>query len=332
MLENFIYAKQKQLFTNKLDAGEVLDEAIVFIEDTKEIWTHGSYFATPIDSSSLDSEIYVLPSAVVLGGTLTSDELAELTDAIATKKVFIAQYGENGWIPCHVIMPSTDTIDIVCGYDMLDGTYKSSIKMAFSINKSTGVVTPQMSQFTTPQSGSIQLDDNDVVTINDTTHGVTLTPTFTINLADIVGESTVDSNLVANIKNAIEKGWHIIGISDNSLSWPCVYNNISGTKLNLSFAGIQTSSNGNILTTEFVGIKLVIDTETYSNEGSEYIQAPNLKQNGSTTHFLAESGDYLEVSSPTKTSELTNDSNFVTKTEVESMIANAITTALNTNV
>lgn len=44
MLENFIYAKQKSLFEEALNNGEVLDEAIVFIEDTKEIWNHGTYF------------------------------------------------------------------------------------------------------------------------------------------------------------------------------------------------------------------------------------------------------------------------------------------------
>ena len=45
MLENFIYAEEKSLFEEKLNNGEVLDEAIAFIEDTKEIWTHGSYFS-----------------------------------------------------------------------------------------------------------------------------------------------------------------------------------------------------------------------------------------------------------------------------------------------
>ena len=48
MLENFIYAKKKSLFEAKLNAGEILDEAIAFIEDTKEIWNHGTYFATPM--------------------------------------------------------------------------------------------------------------------------------------------------------------------------------------------------------------------------------------------------------------------------------------------
>lgn len=44
MLNNFIYAQTKDLFLEALGAGNVLDEAIVFIEDTKEIWNHGHYF------------------------------------------------------------------------------------------------------------------------------------------------------------------------------------------------------------------------------------------------------------------------------------------------
>lgn len=45
MLENFIYAKDKYAFKKELEAGNILDEAIVFIEDTKEIWNHGTYFS-----------------------------------------------------------------------------------------------------------------------------------------------------------------------------------------------------------------------------------------------------------------------------------------------
>jgi hypothetical protein len=38
MLTNFIYAKSKAMFEERLDMpNEVPDEAIVFIEDTKEI-------------------------------------------------------------------------------------------------------------------------------------------------------------------------------------------------------------------------------------------------------------------------------------------------------
>ena len=53
MLNNFIYAQTKDLFLEALDAGQVLDEAIVFIEDTKEIWNHGTYFG----SGELDSNV-----------------------------------------------------------------------------------------------------------------------------------------------------------------------------------------------------------------------------------------------------------------------------------
>lgn len=45
MLNNFIYAQEKSLFLEQLGAGNILDEAIVFIEDTGEIWNHGTYFA-----------------------------------------------------------------------------------------------------------------------------------------------------------------------------------------------------------------------------------------------------------------------------------------------
>ena len=49
MLNNFIYAETKELFLTALNNGEVLDEAIVFIADTKEIWNHGTYFAGELD-------------------------------------------------------------------------------------------------------------------------------------------------------------------------------------------------------------------------------------------------------------------------------------------
>lgn len=58
MLENFIYAKEKSLFEEALNNGEVLDEAIVFIEDTKEIWNHGTYFdCSSVDLSGIEASI-----------------------------------------------------------------------------------------------------------------------------------------------------------------------------------------------------------------------------------------------------------------------------------
>lgn len=61
MLNNFIYAQTKDLFLEALGAGNILDEAIVFIEDTKEIWNHGHYFA----GEHIDPEIITNLSTVV---------------------------------------------------------------------------------------------------------------------------------------------------------------------------------------------------------------------------------------------------------------------------
>lgn len=59
MLNNFIYAKSKAMFEERI--AEVPNEAIVFIEDTKEIWNHGQYFAgegiDPVAFDNLQTEV-----------------------------------------------------------------------------------------------------------------------------------------------------------------------------------------------------------------------------------------------------------------------------------
>lgn len=57
MLNNFIYAKQKSLFEEKLANQEVPTRAIVFIEDTKEIWNHGTYFNCSIVAEDSTDEL-----------------------------------------------------------------------------------------------------------------------------------------------------------------------------------------------------------------------------------------------------------------------------------
>ena len=57
MLNNFIYAQTTYLFLEALNAGNILDEAIVFIEDTKEIWNHGHYFGIVDSGSGIDPEV-----------------------------------------------------------------------------------------------------------------------------------------------------------------------------------------------------------------------------------------------------------------------------------
>lgn len=102
MLENFLYVKQKDLFIDALEAGEVLDEAVVFIEDTKEIWNHGTYFdGSKVDLSKLEEAIskiktdgdglmylndkgeYEIPQIIVD----SEEELNSITPEIGTRAV-----------------------------------------------------------------------------------------------------------------------------------------------------------------------------------------------------------------------------------------------------
>ena len=78
MLNNFIYAQTKDLFLDKLNAGEILDEAIVFIEDTKEIWNHGHYFA----GESIDPELFAEIQASVSEMEVKIEDLYKATDWI----------------------------------------------------------------------------------------------------------------------------------------------------------------------------------------------------------------------------------------------------------
>ena len=81
MLENFIYAKEKSLFEEALNNGEVLDEAIVFIEDTKQIWNHGTYFSgESVDLSNIESSIQNIINNAHNITELTYSELKTLVD------------------------------------------------------------------------------------------------------------------------------------------------------------------------------------------------------------------------------------------------------------
>lgn len=66
---NLIYAKTKSGFQTKLDASEVKNTSIAFIEDSKEIWTNGQYWPCPYSKEELDN---------LLAQKITSAQLEQL--------------------------------------------------------------------------------------------------------------------------------------------------------------------------------------------------------------------------------------------------------------
>lgn len=69
MIENtLLHFKTKTAFNTELEAGNIQQTSIVFIDDSKEIWTHGEFY----DGSKIDLSSFV-----------TKDELTEI---LATKQ------------------------------------------------------------------------------------------------------------------------------------------------------------------------------------------------------------------------------------------------------
>lgn len=57
MLENFIQVKEKALFEYAFNKGDISEDAIAFIEDTKEIWAKGVYFdGSKVDLSNIPTK------------------------------------------------------------------------------------------------------------------------------------------------------------------------------------------------------------------------------------------------------------------------------------
>lgn len=98
VLENFIYIKSKSLFTELLEASNILEEAVVFIEDTKEIWNHGTFFATQLSKEELEG--YIASSETVNGliGMLGSkqDGIEDLDDIRAGAALGMTAVQESG--------------------------------------------------------------------------------------------------------------------------------------------------------------------------------------------------------------------------------------------
>ena len=43
----FINCATLSIFNTSIESGSITDSDLVFIEDTKQIWTHGTYYSCP---------------------------------------------------------------------------------------------------------------------------------------------------------------------------------------------------------------------------------------------------------------------------------------------
>lgn len=106
--KKLIHFQNKTAFTTELNAGNILDTSIVFIKDTKEIWTHGQLYSCSLteeevisiieNSDSISNLTNALNNKVdkVDGKSLTSNDF---TDTLKTKLDGIAENANNYKLP-----------------------------------------------------------------------------------------------------------------------------------------------------------------------------------------------------------------------------------------
>lgn len=106
--KKLIHFQNKTAFTTELNAGNILDTSIVFIKDTKEIWTHGQLYSCSLteegvisiieNSDSISNLTNALNNKVdkVDGKGLTSNDF---TDILKTKLDGIAENANNYSLP-----------------------------------------------------------------------------------------------------------------------------------------------------------------------------------------------------------------------------------------
>lgn len=73
---NFVNCENLDSFNSNLESGKITDSCIVFIQDPKQIWTHGQFFPCPYTKDEIDS---IVSSGItkesienVLTGNITS--------------------------------------------------------------------------------------------------------------------------------------------------------------------------------------------------------------------------------------------------------------------
>lgn len=80
--ERFIQVKTKSSFKSRLEAGDIKDSSIAFIEDSSEIWAKGKYYPCPYTKESLDNKFL----------TEVSQPLATKVDKIEGKQLSTNDY------------------------------------------------------------------------------------------------------------------------------------------------------------------------------------------------------------------------------------------------
>lgn len=292
MLENFIYAKRKDLFTAELDAGNILNEAVVFIEDTKEIWNHGTYFncSTPnlhgiqgklfvFDRNSVDSNTGIVKQDVY---TQLMEAIEDNWHVMVNLEGIIQEYNSNAWASPVTAIAQSDGNDIIM-YTQPLGVYSNRIynhtfkftifgnnrQLQSEVLYETGkVVCLDVNNFTEEDYiAALVSPIGTPVFINDSRDNVSIRP-----------DGIKWQGMITSLYNTSQTSYTLR-----------VYQHISDEDgaVTIKVANATLNASGSLIITELGSHKLLI--------------------NGNGDKYLSDNGNYNKI----KTSELENDLPFV---------------------
>lgn len=101
----FIEATTKQALQEKLDAGDIQDFSIVFINETGEIYARGNYFKT--------NEIYDLVAESIAGDSITTTEYQSIERAVNNRKLIILKNEEGNRWACIKSVTTSGSITLI---------------------------------------------------------------------------------------------------------------------------------------------------------------------------------------------------------------------------
>lgn len=135
----FVHFKTKASFTSRLEAGDIQESSIVFIQDANEIWTHGTYYKCDIS----EAEVIALINSK---GYITEADIPSLTGGASATS---GQYVSGVTVSGHNVTVT---------------------KAALPTNAETAtkLATPRVIEIAGAVSGSATFDGSDNVSINST--------------------------------------------------------------------------------------------------------------------------------------------------------------------
>lgn len=329
----FVHFKTKASFTSRLGAGDIQESSVVFIQDANEIWTHGTYYKCNISRAEVEA-------LITSKGYITEKDIPSLTGGAAATS---GQYVSGVTVSGHTVtvtkaaLPTTAT--------------KLSSARTFAL---TGAVTGSTSSdLTSGVSITTTLSNVDASKITSGTLNADRLPEIPISK---IPAAALERLYVVNSESAavalkIQEG-DVVQIGSGGPMYFCISESAStfATKFKVFTAGAATSVPWSGVTgaptklsqfTNDSGFITRVPAQTWDSitgkpstfTPSAHTQAYTTLTGSTTTanQAIVSSGTangwtlktlgslaFSSATVPTKTSQLTNDSGFLTSVPAQS--------------